>query len=215
LSETPVTFERDYFTVNYSAGYDLSNPPYKFRSYLKEIRAFEAGGRLLDVGCAYGSFLKEAAAVFETHGSDISEHAVAIAQTRAPRAHVFRAALHEIPEGLTYDVVTSFDVLEHVPDLANGLQRLRRLLRPRGLLTIAVPVYDTPVGRLVRIMDHDPTHIHKVSRFDWLASLSAAGFSVVDWKGIWRLRLGSLGYVHYVSRPTRSFSPAVLIFARS
>lgn len=204
-------FEEEYFRDVYKAAYDERNPRYKHRSYLREVKHLVQGGRLLDVGCAYGAFLKEAVGQFETHGCDISAHAVKIAAERVPAATVFHSDIFGIRPLASYDVITCFDVLEHISDVDRALAHLLSLLKPGGALVATVPVYDTVVGRLVETFDHDPTHVHKISRYQWLDRVAAGGFHQICWKGILRFYLGGPFYLHYCGRVVRRFSPAILL----
>lgn len=205
-------FEQQYFDEVYNASYDQRNPRYKHRSYLREVRRVSReGGALLDVGCAYGSFLAEAAGEYACAGCDISGHAVEVASRRLPGVRVFQSGVLGVPPDGDYDVVTCFDVLEHVPELDAALAHLRAVLKPRGVLVITVPVYDTPVGRLVGLLDRDPTHVHKLSRHAWLDRVRAAGFEEVRWRGILRYYFGGARYLHWCSTGIRRFSPAILM----
>ncbi|HEU0024560.1 MAG TPA: class I SAM-dependent methyltransferase [Thermoleophilaceae bacterium] len=205
-------FERRYFDEVYDDAYDQRNPSYKHRSYLREVRqAAPAGGLLLDVGCAYGSFLRQAVADYSCVGCDVSGHAVEVASRRLPGVRVFQSHVLALAPDHDYDVVTCFDVLEHVPELDAALAHLRTVLRPRGVLVITVPVYDTPVGRLVGLLDRDPTHVHKLSRRTWLDRMRAAGFEEIRWRGILRYYLGGPAYLHWCSASIRRFSPAILV----
>lgn len=207
------TFEAGYFEEIYGAAYDRRNPRYKHRSYLRELSRHKQGGKLLDLGCAYGAFLREAVSQFECTGSDISHHAVRVAQQRVPQAQISATNLLDVQTEERFDVVTCLDVLEHVPDLDGALEKVRRLLLPGGILMLVVPVYDTFVGRLVEQVDKDPTHVHKWSRYAWLQKLESAGYRVVTWKGILRIYLGGSVYLHYPNTFFRGYSPAVMIFA--
>ncbi len=210
--KTEALFEESYFQDIYQSDYDRRNPRYKHRSYLSEVRRVaKNGGLLLDVGCAYGSFLREAAPHFTAHGCDVSAHAVEVAQKRVPSAQIFQSDLLGIETMTRYDVITCFDVLEHIPAIDQALIHLHKLLKPGGSLIITMPVYDTVVGKLVGYLDRDPTHVHKISRYEWLALLSAAGFHQLSWNGIVRYYFGGPFYLHYCSRVLRRCSPAILI----
>ncbi len=210
------TFEEKYFTENYDGNYDKRNPNYKFISYVKFINKNTSNKKnLLDIGCAYGSFLKEAQKYYEVTGSDISVYAVNIAKSRVPKAiNIFASDAIQIPSNQKYDIITSFDVLEHVGAIDKLLQHIDTLLNDDGVLTIAIPVYDTFIGKLVKKLDKDPTHIHKNARYWWLKKLQENGYEVIVWKGIWRYYLPKIGYLHMISNLTRSISPAIIIMAR-
>lgn len=205
-------FEERYFQDIYKADYDRRNPRYKHRSYLREVRRIApAGGLLLDVGCAYGSFLREAANQYDVHGCDISAHAVEVAKYRIPKAHIFQSDLLGITPLVTYDVITCFDVLEHILEVEQALAHLHSLLKSSGVLVVTMPVYDTVIGKLVERLDRDPTHVHKNSRLEWRDRIAAAGFNQIAWKGIFRYYFGGPFYLHWCGRAIRQFSPAILV----
>ena len=210
-SRMSTLFEADYFKKVYQGAYDRRNPRYKHRSYLREVRRVTKKGLLLDVGCAYGAFLKEAVEHFEVHGCDLSAHAIKIAASRVPSAKTFQSEIFGIQGGRKYDVITCFDVLEHVPAVDSALAHLLELLKPGGALVITVPVYDTIVGKIVGRLDQDPTHVHKQSRYDWINLVAAAGFQHLSWKGILRYYPGGPFYLHYCARAIRRFAPAIMV----
>lgn len=209
----PAVFGERYYIENYKNAYEARNPRYKHRSYLRAVRRYVPAGRLLDVGCAFGSFLREAVDHFDATGIDISEHSAPIAARRVPKARVLRAAVEDLDVAERYDAIVSFDVMEHIPALDDVLVQLRGLLAPGGHLIIVVPVFDTLLGWGYRMLDHDPTHLHKTSRYDWLGRLERCGYKVVDWLGVFRYPFPGF-YAHFISRSIRRVSPAILIAAR-
>lgn len=200
----------------YEGDYDRRNPGYKFASYLSEIRPFiKPHGTLLDIGCAYGSFLKKAVKSFKASGTDISGHAIEIAQQRVSDAvKIWQSDVLQLPVTTQYDSITCFDILEHVPDLEQALKHIRQMLNSNGVLTLTIPVYDTYTGKIVSRLDKDPTHVHKQSRYWWLELLEKEGYEILTWKGIWRYYFKNIFYLHYMSRLTRGFTPAIMIIAR-
>ncbi len=161
-------FDATYFdTIN--RNYRRQTPPRKMRFYRDLIaRHGGDGGSILDVGCAFGMFLKSLPPVWKRHGIDISEHAIGkAAADRQPIAFA-PAILETNPFTGPFDIVTSFDVIEHIPDRDAALEHLFALVKPGGLLVFVVPVYDGPLGPVVHLLDRDPTHVHKRSRADWL-----------------------------------------------
>lgn len=209
------SFESDYFRDVYRKAYDGRNPRYKHRDYVRRVRAAQPkGGKLLDVGCAYGAFVREAQEHFSCVGCDISEHAVQVAAERYPGTEFFVSDVNRIDRAERFDVITCFDILEHVPELHSALGHLRGLLSADGVLVMTVPVYDTAVGQLVGMLDKDPTHVHKNSRYWWQETLAECGYELVDWHGILRYYFGHNLYLHWSNRLIRPFSPAILLVAK-
>ena len=109
--------------------------------FLDLIAQYHAPARLLDVGCATGLFVSVAQqAGWQVTGLEVSSWAVAQAQKRCPQANYVVGLLEEIdfPAG-SFDAVTLWDVLEHVPSPAEALLRVRRWLKPDGWLFLNLP----------------------------------------------------------------------------
>ena len=95
-----------------------------------------AKGSILDIGAGTGDFLsvvKENG--WNTIGVEPSEKAKAIAKRKGVS---FVEETSEL-ENNSFDVITMWHVLEHVPNLDNQIKELKRLLKPNGSLIIAVP----------------------------------------------------------------------------
>ena len=107
---------------------------------LKKLLQSGATGRLLDIGAGYGLFLHHAQHFFsEIAGTEISASAVAIAKEKYGLALLAGQVenLDLPPE--SFDTITLFHVLEHVPDPGELITRCHALLRAQGILVIAVP----------------------------------------------------------------------------
>lgn len=207
-------FSKNYFDTAYGPYYHLRNPRYKWVSFLAEIRKYITKGSLLDIGCAYGLFLKESSQYFECTGTDISEHAIAHARSTLPNeVGVFVGAAGSLPANKQYDLITCFDVLEHTKDLNEALDNIYDLLKDNGVLAITVPVYDGPLGWLVNMLDKDETHTYRRPRGFWLDEISRH-FDVLDHIGIWRYFFFHRYYLNLMSRATRRITPAMMIIAR-
>ncbi len=111
---------------------------------VREIERRAARGRVLDVGCGRGIL----PALMRTRGWDA--HGVEISSTAARHAieelgvPVFVGPLEEsdYPEGF-FDAVVIWHVLEHVQDPRAALAKARAILKPGGLLMVAVPNFDS------------------------------------------------------------------------
>jgi SAM-dependent methyltransferase len=206
-------FEPEYFAGAYGADYERRNPPYKWRAFLRVARRFRPGGDLLDVGCAWGLCLDTARRWYRIAGCDVSADVVAEARRRLPAGTpLFTASLPRIPAERRYDVVTCFDVLEHVADLDAALRNVRALLKPGGVLVATMPVYDGPLGRLVDRLDHDRTHVHRRPRAFWVERIAPV-LPVRYVTGVWRYFALGRWYLNLVSRASRRWTTAILVVA--
>ena len=111
------------------------------RPRLAAIKKLSKGKRLLDVGCATGFFMEAATEEgFDVRGVEFSTVAISMARPdireRIVRGDV-NALLAKEPE--KFDVVTAFDIIEHVQDPANFLKEIREILQPGGVLAISTP----------------------------------------------------------------------------
>lgn len=112
----------------------------RFRRRLKELSHWAAPpGRLLDVGCKDGAFLALAQARgWRVHGVELSHAAAAAAQARG--VEVFVGTLEETPYAQgTFDVITLWHIIEHVPQPLELLRTVHRLLQPHGLIALETP----------------------------------------------------------------------------
>jgi 2-polyprenyl-3-methyl-5-hydroxy-6-metoxy-1,4-benzoquinol methylase len=93
-------------------------------------------GKILDIGAGTGEFLSVAKNDgWQTIGVEPSDRAKAIAINKGVS---FVEETSEL-ENHSFDVISMWHVLEHVPDLDKQIKELKRLLKPTGTLIIAVP----------------------------------------------------------------------------
>jgi 2-polyprenyl-3-methyl-5-hydroxy-6-metoxy-1,4-benzoquinol methylase len=112
----------------------------KRRAIKNKLRLIEqhqpVKGKILDIGAGTGDFLLEAKNKnWETVGVEPNEKAKSI----AIKKRVLFADTIEKLESNSFDVITLWHVLEHVPDVVHQVAELKRLLKPSGTLIIAVP----------------------------------------------------------------------------
>lgn len=107
------------------------------KNKLNLINSLQAGkGRILDIGAGTGDFLSVAKQDgWQTVGVEPSDKAKAIAKNKGVSFVEETAEL----ESHSFDVITMWHVLEHVPNLDNQIKELKRLLKTNGTLIVAVP----------------------------------------------------------------------------
>jgi 2-polyprenyl-3-methyl-5-hydroxy-6-metoxy-1,4-benzoquinol methylase len=107
---------------------------------LRKLLRTGAKGGLLDIGTGYGQFLHHAQSHFaEVSGTEISESAVVLAKEKYGLSLLAgEVAALGLPSQ-SFDTITLFHVLEHVPDPGKLVTLCHDLLRAQGILVIAVP----------------------------------------------------------------------------
>jgi 2-polyprenyl-3-methyl-5-hydroxy-6-metoxy-1,4-benzoquinol methylase len=112
----------------------------RFKKRVREIKKIRAFGKLLDVGCGVGSFLKLARAEgYDPSGVELSRYATEYARNNFGLS-VFNGNLQDAGfSSETFDIITLWHVLEHTRDPKSFLLEVNRLLKIGGLLVIEVP----------------------------------------------------------------------------
>jgi SAM-dependent methyltransferase len=112
-----------------------------WRLRCRAVRRFRDGGTLLDAGCSTGDFLHELRqdGDWQVVGVEVNAQAAAYAQqVLGLTVHQADFCTLDLPPH-TFDVVTMWDVIEHVPDPLGALQAVARLLEPGGVLLLSTP----------------------------------------------------------------------------
>jgi len=133
----------EHYDKNYYAPWlksEIKERRKMWRRRLNKIESFKARGRLLDVGCGTGLFLDEAKnRGWEVFGTEVSKYARDYIR-KSFGIEVFHGEFKDnvFDEGF-FDVVTFWHVLEHMFDPLGNLIEAYRVLKPGGLIVIAVP----------------------------------------------------------------------------
>lgn len=144
-------------------------------------------GRLLDIGCGYGQFLLACRQRgWQVAGVELG--AAACARAREAGLEVFCGTLAQAgyPEN-NFDVVTLWNVLDHLAEPLAEVREIRRVLRPGGLICFRVPnaVFHLRVKGVLRLLGvlgvRDVTTFHLISLTPRTARLllERGGFTAV------------------------------------
>ena len=162
----------------------------KARERLDRLQGLGArpGGRLLDLGCADGTFLLRA----RERGFDVTGVEVSAEARAALPVALHGAVVGSVAEAAArgpIDVATLWDVLEHLPDPLGTLAALRASLAPGAIYGVVVPVIDNANARLLpRSWDQykPPEHLWYFSRRSIAATLARSLGPVLEEEAAWR-----------------------------
>jgi len=148
----------------------------RFSEAIGRIESRIPGGRILDIGCAWGFFLALCRARgWEACGVDPSGIQARYARERfGLPVHAGFLADACFPSA-QFDVVTLWHVLEHIPDPLRELHEIRRVMKEGGLLVLSVP---TPRSARQYLSDAVPLHLFYFSERTLARLLERAGFRV-------------------------------------
>jgi SAM-dependent methyltransferase len=184
----------------------------EFRKSIRKLLEFtNPGGRLLEIGSAYGFFLLEAVKYFEATGLEISE--VASAYARGRGLNIINSTINEEILSTTgkFDVLVLLDVIEHLQDPYNNLKLLISHLRPGGIIFITTgdlsSIFAQLSGKKWRLLT-PPQHLFfftKISLTKLLYSLNVEVLEVnYPWKNV------PLGLVFYQITRRIGLNPSFL-----
>lgn len=107
---------------------------------LKKMEKTKKNGTLLDIGTGIGQFLHHARKYYiEVFGTEVSESAINIARDKY-NLNIIKGEIENIQLGeTTFDNITLFHALEHVPNPRTVIEKCGSLLSSKGILIIAVP----------------------------------------------------------------------------
>lgn len=133
-------YSKDFFSRGnkYSQTANLQTGTPEYQNDLQKIKLvqkYKSGGRILDVGCALGGFLYLAKQDgYSISGVEISESSADHASKRLGiEVHNCDLVSANLPSE-HYDIVTMWDVIEHLQSPHDTLSEINRLLRPDGML---------------------------------------------------------------------------------
>lgn len=149
---------------------------------LKYMERHVRKGRLLDVGCAFGFFMDTAKKRgWDVCGIDISRLACEHARKLGLKVIEGNADIMDLPED-KYDLITLWDVVEHLTRPKEVLIKLRQRLGEEGLLVLTTPDIDSLPARLTDGnwlgFKSPKEHLWYFSKVTISRLLSEAGFKI-------------------------------------
>ncbi len=179
---------------------------------LSRIREFIEPARMLDIGCASGSFLAAAQArswmVWGVEPSRVMRE-----QTSRELGRPVFASIDEVlARGESFECVTMFEVIEHLADPLETMRKIARLLTPGGVLAISTPNCECPEASGALAVDVwfiPPEHIAYFGPHTLPRCLKQAGLEILaidGLEGYWRALAGDTTLPRWIAawmRPLR------------
>ena len=149
-------YTEDYFSGGHADGYSdyLGAEPVLRREFARSvefIRSYRDGGKLLELGCAYGFFLQEAARHFDVTGIELAADAADHGRRAGLSILTGMADAATLRQIGHVDVIVLFDVVEHLPEPRETLALCQEHLNPGGIIVITTGDFGSPVARLVGV----------------------------------------------------------------
>jgi 2-polyprenyl-3-methyl-5-hydroxy-6-metoxy-1,4-benzoquinol methylase len=157
-------------------------------------RKFIEGKRVLDMACGsgYGSFMLASSGAIRVDGVDISEAAIGYARTNFKRENLTYIAsdLLAFAPAEKYNVVVSFETIEHIENYREVIKKYQELLEPGGVLLLSTPnrLITSPKAKTLADAPSNVYHVREFIAQELVAELVAAGF-IVDRRNIYGQRL--------------------------
>jgi ubiquinone/menaquinone biosynthesis C-methylase UbiE len=166
----------------------------------KRIKKYQPDGKLFDLGVGWGHFLYAGKLLgYETHGIEISEmpYRYAKEDLKLEVEHIDFFKLQEKPA--VYDLITMWDVLEHIDNCDEMIQKCARIIKDKGYIVIQVPQIDSYFAKKYKekwkMMGLD--HVNYFSKKTITDLLARSGFKVKEIKSSLEIKL----FIMYVLFP--------------
>lgn len=145
---------------------------------------FARGKRVLDIACGsgYGSYLVASAGAAFVQGVDLSQEAIAVARRRfvLDNLQYERSDLLDFVSDRPFDLIISFETIEHIGDYRMAIAKYRQLLAEDGLLLLSSPnrIITSPEAQSIEDPPSNRFHIREFTVPELIAELDKGGFRV-------------------------------------
>jgi SAM-dependent methyltransferase len=157
-----------------------------YNNFLEINKDIKNGGSILDIGCGWAQallFFKDKG--LDCYGFDPAIEAVEYGCKKGLKLKHAGLNGMNVFDNKKFDIVTMFNVLEHLADPVNSIKQIKEILKPNGILAIDVPNefndFQT-VGRDVHGLNDwwiaPPNHLNYFSKDSLVNFLESLGFSV-------------------------------------
>lgn len=155
------------------------------------IKRFVKSGNLFDLGAGWGHFMLAAKELgYNVYGVEIAEqpYLYCVNDLKLPVDHI---DFFKMDESRRFDIITMWDVLEHIDDAGTFLDKCNKLTKPGGYLVLQVPQIDSYFARRHRdnwkMMGLD--HVNYFGKNTMKKILQTHGYEMVAYKSSFEIKL--------------------------
>jgi len=179
-------YNKNYFNGDVYKNY-LEEELYRrqlFSEKIKLIRKHIPGeGSVLDIGCGMGFFLMEMQNKgYHVDGLEISEYAAQIASEKVNTSIITGDLTNTSFKSTQFNIVTFWDVLEHIYDPVESLKRVSRIIKNDGVLVVETLNISSLTVKILKEkwpLYYPPYHIYYYNQSSMIRLLHRAGFQIV------------------------------------
>ncbi len=155
----------------------------RYEELLDQFEPYRKLNRILDIGCGDGHFLAVAKRKgWEVFGTEYTNEAVNVCREKGIQIHQGSIQNYVADQ---FDVITSFEVLEHINDGREHLSKINELLRNKGLFYFTTPNFNSMSRRVLggkwNVIEY-PEHLLYYTKPTISKILNDAGFSKISFK---------------------------------
>jgi len=142
------------------------------------------GKKALDIGCAYGFITDLLSRLgYEALGIDVSNYAVMRGREFGIKNLLESDVSHPPFKAMSFDLITCFEVLEHLPDPTSALTGIYRLLDSQGIFLAITPNVGSVASAIGKLSQETPsTHPSVKPPNKWIETLSKLQFSSIKFE---------------------------------
>jgi len=145
MRQIPTLAELSEYYKDYSYDKEVFISPVTIKRYHEILDGFEkyrSNNLLLDVGCGAGLFLGVAIERgWKVYGTEYSDKAIEVCEAKGIQMKKGELKVSDF-EGTQFDVITSFEVIEHINNPQKEMKNTVELLRPGGLFYCTTPNFN-------------------------------------------------------------------------